>query len=48
MNFARDISDRVVFVYNEKIWETGHSNEVFQGNFYCFPKLNSFLSKLFL
>ncbi|WP_320036460.1 ATP-binding cassette domain-containing protein [Halarcobacter sp.] len=29
MNFARDIGDRVIFMHNGKIWETGESEEVF-------------------
>lgn len=29
MNFARDIGDRVIFMHNGKIWETGKSEEVF-------------------
>ena len=29
MNFARDIGDRVIFMHNGKVWETGTSDEVF-------------------
>jgi len=29
MNFARDIGDRVIFMHNGKVWETGASDEVF-------------------
>ncbi|WP_275451403.1 AAA family ATPase [Halarcobacter anaerophilus] len=29
MNFARDIGDRVIFMNNGTIWETGESKEVF-------------------
>ncbi|RXJ68493.1 amino acid ABC transporter ATP-binding protein [Halarcobacter ebronensis] len=29
MNFARDIGDRVIFMHNGKIWETGKSEDVF-------------------
>ena len=42
MNFARDIGDRVIFMHDGKIWETGKSEEVFAN-----PKtseLQSFLS----
>ncbi|MBU3013915.1 amino acid ABC transporter ATP-binding protein [Poseidonibacter lekithochrous] len=44
MNFARDIGDRVIFMHNGKVWETGPSDEVFAN-----PKtteLQNFLSSV--
>lgn len=44
MNFARDIGDRVIFMNQGKVWETGASDEVFAN-----PKtteLQSFLSSV--
>ena len=29
MNFARDVGDRVVFMNEGKVWETGPSDEIF-------------------
>ena len=29
MNFARDVGDRVVFMHQGKVWETGDSKQVF-------------------
>ncbi|CAM2774821.1 amino acid ABC transporter ATP-binding protein [Vibrio mytili] len=42
MNFARDVGDRVVFMNQGKVWETGLSEEVFAAP--QTPELKSFLS----
>jgi polar amino acid transport system ATP-binding protein len=42
MNFARDVGDRVVFMNQGKVWETGPSEEVFSNP--QTPELQSFLS----
>ena len=42
MNFARDVGDRVVFMHQGKVWETGASDEVFANP--QTPELQSFLS----
>ncbi|MGL6314124.1 amino acid ABC transporter ATP-binding protein [Vibrio sp. WXL103] len=42
MNFARDVGDRVVFMNQGKVWETGPSEEVFAAP--KTPELQSFLS----
>lgn len=42
MNFARDVGDRVVFMNQGKVWETGLSEEVFAAP--KTPELQSFLS----
>jgi polar amino acid transport system ATP-binding protein len=42
MNFARDVGDRVVFMHQGKVWETGPSDEVFANP--QTPELQSFLS----
>ncbi len=42
MNFARDIGDRVIFMHNGLIWETGKSEEVFSNP--QTKELQSFLS----
>lgn len=42
MNFARDVGDKVVFMNQGKVWETGCSNEVFANP--QTPELQSFLS----
>jgi len=42
MNFARDIGDRVIFMHNGKIWESGKSEEVFANP--QTPELQNFLS----
>ncbi|MGL6259596.1 amino acid ABC transporter ATP-binding protein [Vibrio sp. WXL210] len=42
MNFARDVGDRVVFMNQGKVWETGTSEEVFAAP--KTPELQSFLS----
>tara|TARA_R110001583_G_scaffold1583_2_gene12302 strand:+ start:8117 stop:8845 length:729 start_codon:yes stop_codon:yes gene_type:complete len=42
MNFARDVGDRVVFMNQGKVWETGPSEEVFANP--QTPELQSFLS----
>lgn len=42
MNFARDIGDRVIFMNEGKIWETGKSEEVFSNP--QTKELKSFLS----
>ncbi|WP_375723189.1 amino acid ABC transporter ATP-binding protein [Arcobacter sp. KX21116] len=44
MNFARDIGDRVVFMHNGKVWETGPSDEVFANP--QTPELQNFLSSV--
>lgn len=44
MNFARDISDHVVFMNEGKVWETGSSNEVFRSP--KTPELQNFLSSV--
>lgn len=44
MNFARDIGDRVVFMHNGKVWETGPSDEVFSNP--KTPELQNFLSSV--
>lgn len=44
MNFARDISDHVVFMNEGKVWETGSSNEVFKSP--KTPELQNFLSSV--
>ena len=44
MNFARDIGDRVVFMHDGKIWETGKSDEVFANP--KTPELQNFLSSV--
>ncbi|WP_394149821.1 amino acid ABC transporter ATP-binding protein [Vibrio maritimus] len=42
MNFARDVGDRVVFMNEGKVWETGESHEVFANP--QTSELQSFLS----
>jgi len=42
MSFARDVGDRVVFMHQGKVWETGLSDEVFANP--QTPELQSFLS----
>lgn len=42
MNFARDVGDRVVFMNQGKVWETGPSETVFSAP--QTPELQSFLS----
>lgn len=42
MNFARDVGDRVVFMNQGKVWETGPSETVFAAP--QTPELQSFLS----
>lgn len=42
MNFARDVGDRVVFMNEGKVWETGSSEAVFANP--KTPELQSFLS----
>ena len=42
MNFARDVGDRVVFMNQGKVWETGESEAVFANP--QTPELQSFLS----
>ncbi|CAM3529389.1 Glutamine transport ATP-binding protein GlnQ [Vibrio aerogenes CECT 7868] len=42
MNFARDVGDRVVFMNQGKVWETGVSEDVFAAP--QTPELQSFLS----
>ncbi|MFB9136973.1 amino acid ABC transporter ATP-binding protein [Vibrio sp. AK197] len=42
MNFARDVGDRVVFMNQGKVWETGQSDVVFANP--QTPELQSFLS----
>ena len=42
MNFARDIGDRVIFMHDGKVWETGESEKVFTNP--KTPELQSFLS----
>ncbi len=42
MNFARDVGDRVVFMNEGKVWESGASNEVFANP--QTPELQSFLA----
>lgn len=42
MNFARDVGDRVVFMHQGKVWETGDSREVF--NAPQTPELQSFIN----
>lgn len=42
MNFARNVGDRVVFMHQGKVWETGPSDEVFSNP--QTPELQSFLS----
>lgn len=44
MNFARDIGDRVIFMHNGKIWETGESEKVFANP--QTPELQNFLSSV--
>ena len=44
MNFARDIGDRVVFMHDGKVWETGKSDEVFANP--KTPELQNFLSSV--
>lgn len=44
MNFARDIGDRVVFMHQGKVWETGPSDEVFANP--KTPELQNFLSSV--
>jgi len=44
MNFARDIGDRVVFMHDGKVWETGKSDEVFANP--QTPELQNFLSSV--
>lgn len=44
MNFARDIGDRVIFMHEGKVWETGDSDEVFANP--KTPELQSFLSSV--
>lgn len=44
MNFARDIGDRVIFMNNGVVWETGDSKEVFANP--QTPELQNFLSSV--
>ncbi|MCQ1060935.1 amino acid ABC transporter ATP-binding protein [Photobacterium sp. DNB23_23_1] len=44
MNFARDVGDRVVFMHQGKVWETGASEEVFANP--KTPELKQFLSSV--
>jgi len=42
MNFARDVGDRLVFMHQGKVWESGPSRELFQNP--QTPELQSFIS----
>lgn len=42
MNFARDVGDRIVFMHQGKVWESGPSKEVFASP--QTPELQSFIS----
>jgi polar amino acid transport system ATP-binding protein len=42
MNFARDVGDRVVFMHQGKVWETGDAKEVFANP--QTPELQSFIN----
>jgi len=42
MNFARDVGDRLVFMHQGKVWESGPSNQIFTKP--QTPELQSFLS----
>ncbi len=42
MNFARDVGDRVVFMHQGKIWESGPAKEVFANP--STPELQSFIN----
>nr|WP_321270559.1 amino acid ABC transporter ATP-binding protein [uncultured Tolumonas sp.] len=42
MNFARDVGDRIVFMHQGKVWESGPSRELF--NRPQTPELQSFIS----
>ncbi|MGR5063476.1 amino acid ABC transporter ATP-binding protein [Photobacterium sp. DNB22_13_2] len=44
MNFARDVGDRVVFMHQGKVWETGASEAVFANP--KTPELQQFLSSV--
>ncbi|WEM44546.1 amino acid ABC transporter ATP-binding protein (plasmid) [Photobacterium sp. DA100] len=44
MNFARDVGDRVVFMHQGKVWETGESEAVFANP--QTPELQQFLSSV--
>ncbi|MBP6713534.1 MAG: amino acid ABC transporter ATP-binding protein [Aliarcobacter sp.] len=44
MNFARDIGDRVIFMHQGKVWETGSSDEVFANP--QTPELQNFLASV--
>jgi polar amino acid transport system ATP-binding protein len=42
MNFARDVGDRIVFMHQGKVWESGPSRELFNNP--QTPELQSFIS----
>jgi polar amino acid transport system ATP-binding protein len=42
MNFARDVGDRVVFMHQGKVWESGDAKEVFEAP--KTPELQKFIS----
>jgi polar amino acid transport system ATP-binding protein len=42
MNFARDVGDRIVFMHQGKVWESGPSRELFSSP--QTPELQSFIS----
>jgi polar amino acid transport system ATP-binding protein len=42
MNFAREVGDRVIFMNQGKVWESGHSESVFANP--QTEELQSFLS----
>jgi polar amino acid transport system ATP-binding protein len=42
MNFARDVGDRIVFMHQGKVWESGPSRELFSKP--QTPELQSFIS----
>jgi polar amino acid transport system ATP-binding protein len=42
MNFARDVGDRIVFMHQGKVWESGPSRELFSKP--KTPELQSFIS----
>lgn len=42
MNFARDVGDRIVFMHQGKVWESGPSRELFSNP--QTPELQSFIS----
>jgi polar amino acid transport system ATP-binding protein len=42
MNFARDVGDRVVFMHQGTVWETGPAKEVLASP--QTPELQSFMS----